>query len=384
MSCFQPEPAASPQRIAVAGAGLLGRLLAWQLLRAGHRVSLFDRDRIDGRGSAAQVAAAMLAPYSELVASEPSVFHWGRESLELWPALLAALAEHSDRPVALQQRGSVVVAHPADRANLLHFNQQLAARLASAPVADSAVQLLDAEALARLEPELAGQFQQGTFLPEEGCIDNTALLAALAEAILALGGDWHADSPLEGLAPFSVTLQGESRQFDWVLDCRGTGARQQLSGLRAVRGEVLWVQAPEVNLSRPVRLMHPRYQLYIAPKPENVYVIGATEIESDAMTPITVRSSLELQSALYSVHRGFAEAHILHADANCRPAFADNLPRIDSQPGLLSVNGLYRHGYLLAPVVVREALALLADENHRHRLIAVAETQSRRSFRAAE
>jgi glycine oxidase len=105
--------------------------------------------------------------------------------------------------------------------------------------------------------------------------------------------------------------------------------------------------------------MHPRYQLYIAPKRDAVYVIGATEIESEALTAITVRSSLELQSALYSVHTGFAEAQVLHAYANCRPAFIDNLPRIDSGAGLLRVNGLYRHGYLLGPLVLQLALATL-------------------------
>ena len=65
------------------------------------------------------------------------------------------------------------------------------------------------------------------------------------------------------------------------------------------------------------------------------------------------------------IHSGFAEAQIIHAYANCRPAFADNLPRIDScsnesgVPLLLRVNGLYRHGYLLGPLVLNLALAAL-------------------------
>jgi len=135
-----------------------------------------------------------------------------------------------------------------------------------------------------------------------------------------------------------------------------------------VRGEVLWVHAPEVNLTRPVRLMHPRYQLYIAPKRDQVYVIGATQIESESMAPITVRSSLELQSALYSVHTGFAEATVLDAFANCRPGFMDNLPRIDCSkrtngaPGLLRVNGLFRNGYLLSPFMLDMSLQCIAGD----------------------
>ena len=139
------------------------------------------------------------------------------------------------------------------------------------------------------------------------------------------------------------------------------GAKNQLANLRGVRGEVLWVHAPEVNLKRPVRLMHPRYKLYISPRSGNRYVIGATEIESESMQPVTVRSSLELMSALYSVHSGFAEATVLHAYAHCRPAMPDNLPIIHCEEGLLMVNGLYRHGYLLSPHVVESALAMMGE-----------------------
>ncbi len=101
------------------------------------------------------------------------------------------------------------------------------------------------------------------------------------------------------------------------------------------------------------------YKLYISPRPDHRYVIGATEIESESMAPVTVRSSLELLSALYTVHSGFAEASVEHSFAHCRPAMPDNLPVIDCQPGLLTVNGLYRHGYLLSPQVLEIALGKL-------------------------
>ncbi|HUH36682.1 MAG TPA: FAD-dependent oxidoreductase, partial [Spongiibacteraceae bacterium] len=174
-----------------------------------------------------------------------------------------------------------------------------------------------------------------------------------------LGGNWHCGAEVQALRGGGLRVNGEWLNAGQVIDCRGTGAKPDAPRLRGVRGEVLWVQAPEVQLSRPVRLMHPRYQLYISPRPDHIYVIGATEIESESTAPITVRSSLELQSALYSLHRGFSEAHILKAYAQCRPAYPDNLPRIDSEPGLLRVNGLYRHGYLLSPLVAELALQSL-------------------------
>jgi glycine oxidase len=41
---------------------------------------------------------------------------------------------------------------------------------------------------------------------------------------------------------------------------------------------------------------------------------------------------------------------------NCRPTLRDNLPKIEHTAKMTRINGLYRHGYLLAPAVVEEAL----------------------------
>lgn len=352
--------------VGIAGAGLIGRLLAWQLLRRGHRVQLFDRDRRDGDLAAARVAAAMLAPYSEIVAGEREVFAWGREGLALWPRLLRDLQADSGTDVYFQQRGSLVVAHRRDAGDLQHFNQQLR-RLLPSPL--QRVRFLQREALAELEPELAAAFSEATFLEEEGTLDNRELLAALATAIRNLGGEWHEGAAVDRVEAGAMVVDGRARHCDLAIDARGFGAKPQWPMLRGVRGEVLWVHAPEVRLGRPVRLMHPRYQLYIAPKRGDVYVIGATQIESESLAPITVRSSLELLSALYSVHTGFAEATVLHAYANCRPAFPDHLPRIEVAPGLLRVNGLYRHGYLLSPVVLQAALGAIAGEAQGHAIV---------------
>ncbi len=147
---------------------------------------------------------------------------------------------------------------------------------------------------------------------------------------------------------------------DWLFDCRGLGARAQWPALRGVRGEVLRVHAPEVTLSRPTRLLHPRYPLYIAPKPDHVFVIGATEIESDDLSPASVRSTLELLSAAYTVHPGFAEARILEIATQCRPTLPDNLPALRwLAPRQLQINGLYRHGFLIAPALLDVALQLM-------------------------
>jgi glycine oxidase len=343
--------------IGIAGAGLVGRLLAWRLLRAGHAVTLIDQDDGSGQQAAGFIAAAMLAPFSEAVGTGHALLEPGLQSIALWQRWLQELQQDSGHAVPWQQRGSVVVAHPMDRGELRWFQERLQA-LAHSEASDC--ETLDRAALLALEPDLSA-FEEGLYLPREGCLDNRALFNALAHAITQRGGTWlKGNSIVEVSNGRIVTTQG-CDEFELVLDCRGVGAKAQTPGLRGVRGELLWLHAPEVNLSRPVRLMHPRYQLYIAPRPEHLYVIGATELESESMAPVTVRSQLELLSALYSVHGGFAEASVLEARSHCRPAFADNLPQISAAPGLLRVNGLYRHGYLLGPLLVESVLAVLED-----------------------
>ena len=339
--------------LAIIGGGLMGRLLALELSHAGHAVALYDRGGPNAEHAAAHVAAAMLAPLAESAVTEPSVVRMGHYALTRWPQLLAQL----DQPVFLQSKGTMVVWHRQDAAEAQRFRGMLERTQTAIPELPP-LQALDRSGLAQLEPTLAERFFQGYYLPGEGQLDNRQLLRALATTLAARGVQlhWYTEQDVAKLLP------GNAGQPDWVIDCRGLGARTQWRELRGVRGEVLRVHAPEVPLTRPTRLMHPRYPIYIAPKEDNHFVIGATEIESDDMSPASLRSAMELMSASYTVHSGFAEARILEINVQCRPALPDNLPAVRQvQPRVLEVNGLYRHGFMIAPAVLDATLELLTQ-----------------------
>jgi glycine oxidase len=338
----------------VLGAGLMGRLLAWQLARTGHAVRVFEAGTADAQGSPARIAAAMLAPLAESAITEPGVVEMGRHALTRWPELLAQLSQ----PVFFQQQGTLILWHRQDAAEAARFARQLQATGDKIPALPK-LQPLDAAGVTKLEPSLGNRFAQGLYLPGEGQLDNRQLLAALLHELQALQVDLHWNSPR---APQDFQ-PGTAGQPDWVFDCRGLGAREQWAKLRGVRGEVARLHAPEVNLSRPTRLIHPRYPIYIAPKQDHVFVIGATEIESDDLSPPSVRSTLELLSAAYSVHTGFAEARILEIATQCRPTLPDNLPAIRQMgPRVLQINGLYRHGFMISPALLDVVLALVRGE----------------------
>jgi glycine oxidase len=144
-----------------------------------------------------------------------------------------------------------------------------------------------------------------------------------------------------------------------VVDCRGLSARGELGELRGVRGERLIVRSRELGFARPVRLLHPRQPIYVVPWGDGLFMIGATAIESDDAGPVAVRSALDLLGMAYALHPAFGEAEIVELGAGVRPAFPDNVPKIVVRGKTLFVNGLYRHGFLLAPALAELAAAYL-------------------------
>lgn len=347
MLCLQPS-----SRIAILGAGLMGRLLACALARLGHQVSLYDAHGPQADGAAARVAAAMLAPLAESAVTEPGVVRMGQHALGRWPQIIAEL----DAPVYFQQNGTLMLWHRQDAGDAQRLCALFDKNCRINPTLP-ALQTLSGQALHDIEPATTHRFAQGVYLQGEGQLDNRQLLDALLSTLTRQGVALHWQSPRE-LSDFSPGTPG---QPDWVFDCRGLGARTAWRQLRGVRGEVVRVHAPEVTLQRPTRLVHPRYPLYIAPKEDHLFVIGATEIESDDMSPPSVRSTLELLSAAYTVHSGFAEARIVEIATQCRPTLPDNLPAIRRlSERVLEVNGLYRHGFMIAPAMLDVVLQLLA------------------------
>jgi glycine oxidase len=334
--------------IGIAGAGLVGRVLALNLLQHGHTVTFFDEDTAYGDKAAGITAAGMLAVFAELESAESVIFDHGNRSIALWPALLEQIGIAD----AYQQEGSIITAHPQDYNELDHFIDTLKSKVEEA----SDIKLLDRAGIKELEPDL-DQHAKAFFIPHEGQVDAQRFMKASSDYLLAHPDVmWHQESKVTHVSDGTIRVGDESNTFDWVFDARGLGAQEEVEGLRGVRGEVFWLDAPEVKITRPTRMLHPRYKIYIVPRPNNRYVIGATEIESEDKSPMSVRSSLELLSAVYSMHSGFAEARIVNMLTNCRPALRDNLPKIEHGTKMTRINGLYRHGYLLAPAVVEEAL----------------------------
>ncbi|MBI5636944.1 MAG: FAD-dependent oxidoreductase [Nitrospinae bacterium] len=333
----------------IAGAGIMGRLTGYLLAKKGWRVTLFDDGDLAATGSTSYAAAGMIAPYCELEYAEPVVARLGNPSLAMWQKLLPQIGGD----VYCQAAGSLVISHPQDRAELMRLVRKM-----DEHTGDLVMQRVEGAELRELEPDLDDAFMDGLYLPLEGQIDSRRLLVVLGEwlqkyATLNLGV--HVRSADDGRIETDIG----AFEFDMVLDTRGLKGKTQLPGLRGVRGELVWVHAPEVRLNRPVRMMHPRYPIYVVPRPGGQFILGATAIDDEDLSPISVRGTLELLSAAYAMHSGFSEGRVIETMTQCRPAFSNNLPRIRHGGRLIRVNGLYRHGYLFSPKIAELVISLI-------------------------
>jgi glycine oxidase len=314
----------------VIGAGIAGLTAAYELARRGAEVEVIERREAPGRGCSFY-AGGMLAPWCEGESAEPLIVSLGQEALTYWTQTL---------PVA-RRGGSLVVAPSRDKPELARFARRT-----------SAHETIESDSIAVLEPDLAGRFDRALFFPQEAHLDPRAAVAELTRRLAAM--------PNVSLSFGSDASQ--DTKADWTLDCRGLAARDALPDLRGVKGEMLVLETHEIALSRPVRLLHPRWPIYIVPRGNGRFMLGATMIESERAGHVTARSALELLNAAYALHPAFAEADIVEFGSDLRPAFPDNLPRIRKSGRTLCINGLFRHGFLLAPALARMAAEIIFED----------------------
>lgn len=317
--------------VLVKGAGVAGLATALELARRGLAAELVERRADIGLG-ASHWAGGMLAPYCEREAAEEIVLTSGLAAADWWDEVVPGL---------VQRRGTLVLANPRDLADL----KRLATRTRGH-------RWLGEDGIAELEPDLTGRFGSGLFFSEEAHLNPRKALWGLYQAARQLGVSFRFGEEAVDAADYAS-----------VVDCRGPQAIGEIDGLRGVRGEMLYLETADVTLSRPVRLLHPRHPLYIVPRGNGLFMLGATMIETEDDGPITARSMMELLNTAYALHPAFAEARIIETGTGIRPAFPDNVPRLIETSEGLAVAGMHRHGFLLAPALAREAAERLTTAN---------------------
>ena len=306
-------------RWSILGSGVSGLCVAQLLAECGEDLEVIEDQQC---ATASWLAGGMLAPYCEGESAPPEVVSLGQHALAWW----------QQRVPDVQQYGTLVVAPARDQQELRVFANKTSNFQWVNPV--------------DLEADLGGRFERGLFFADEGHLNPRHALTFLRQQLRDRGVLFHSSTP-----------SGR------VIDCRGIYAGDQLPQLRAVRGEMLRLHSQELNFTRPLRLLHPRFPCYVVPRGGGEFMLGATMVETDDRRAISARGTMELLSAAYTLHPAFAEAEILETGSGLRPAYATNIPRFHYQDNRFYLNGMYRHGFLLAPLVAQQLVEQLAKEN---------------------
>ena len=181
---------------AVVGGGLCGRLVAWLLAGAGHRVALYDRGDAAGTQSAAWVAAAMLAPLAEAASAELLITELGRGIARALAAVLSPRCRNRCFSSAMARWSSGMPAIAPKR------------RCSSAVCASNAPAELFRDGFVSSPARKSGggavlgtRFPQGWLLPNEGQLDNRQVLTALAAGLAERSVDTHWNTPIDNRIP---------------------------------------------------------------------------------------------------------------------------------------------------------------------------------------
>jgi len=323
------------QRVEVIGSGVAGLCSAWLFAERGCEVTLRSASEGIDQSCCSWWAGGMLAPWCEMESAEPLIGALGEQSIEFWKRATTQVVSN----------GSLVVASDRDYPDLKQYANRT-----------TCYKAIDGEQIAELEADLSGRFSRGLMYDKECHLNPRKALQELVASLM--------QHPLVTLEFGFVHENPETQpaaDVNWRVDCRGIAACDVLDDLRGVKGEMVLLQTNEIKLHRPVRLLHPRYPLYIVPRDSNVFMVGATMIETDDRQHASARSVMELLSAAYALHPAFGEASLLEIGTDVRPAFNDNLPRLRRHGKTLYVNGLFRHGFLCAPAIALRAVALALD-----------------------
>ncbi|WP_158085543.1 FAD-dependent oxidoreductase [Henriciella aquimarina] len=337
------------QHIAVIGGGVIGLACACELVRRGHRLSIFDTG--SPRQSASWAAAGMIAPAYELMLDgggpETPLSRLCFESATLWGDFAAYLKRETGLPVGYDDQETYALARTAAELEKLEALEQWLSQ------AGHAVRWLTPAELyerAGLSPDVLG----GLSLPEDHQVDNRRLLGVMRR-FLGQAGAVFVNARIDRAEQLK-DHEGE-RPFDRVVWARGVDETEVET---PVKGQALALFPLPHGPERVLRFGSG----YIVPKPDRI-VIGATSEKNFSHEGASPEEAERLFAAARAVLPALNQARIMEHWAGLRPMRTGGLPLIGARPdGSFVAAAHYRNGVLLAPATARRIADLVEGAPH--------------------
>lgn len=351
-------------RIAIVGAGSAGLFTAWYLARMGHGASVTLMDHgLPGAGTTRK-AAGMLAPVNELEFQEMDLLKAGIASRELYFSEVAPLLGE----IGLRHYGSLEVGLSQDDAAYLRRQFEVQQSLGLE------VEWLTGESIQEVEPFVAKHIQHAIWSHKDTQVDNWALVDRLVEALRQAGvgirTGYHLESwAVEGDGRVALRSGDSVEHFDKVLLALGVpdeAIQAQLPyRIYPVRGEMVCIRTPDDDFpSTQVRIVSKVLgNAYMVPKMDRI-VCGSTSEEKGLAMNNTAGGILNILRKCHAVIPAIYEMDIQEIWAGLRPSTLNRLPVLgrEERGEVYHLNGLYRHGILLGPLMGKSAALMLLGQ----------------------
>src|SRR3984893_10298473 len=288
--------------VAIAGGGLIGGAIAFELALAGLRVALFDRQQ-PGEGSS-WAAAGILSPAPEN-AGMISTVPLGRASLQLYPEFVAAVEEISGQSVGYRARGTLEALFSNDA------QEKLSTIIALHHGLGLKAEAVSADDAREMEPALSPELEVAVFRPDEACVDNRALTKAVLTAAERTGVKAFTASNVQAVAKneghcAGLLVDGEKVESRWTVIAAGCCSAQiegasQYAPVRPAKGQMIALRAEEFSIERVLW----SDDVYLVPRNDGRILAGATveyvgfdKSDTVGAVHIIINAALQLAPAL--------------------------------------------------------------------------------------
>ncbi len=338
--------------VAIAGGGLIGGAIAFELAREGLRVAVLDRQE-PGR-EASWAGAGILSPAPEHQGMIPLV-PLGKASLALYPRFVAEIEEKSGELTGFRPKGTLEVLFARDA------REELSTLVALHRGLGLACDPIHVDEARELEPALSEEVQATALRPNEASVDNRALTQAVLEAARRSGAEFFAGESVKSIWREGGRCTGVITAGRKIAAARTVIAAGCYSGqidgvqayapVRPARGQMVALRSPAVKIERVLW----SERIYLVPRNDGRVLAGATLEYAGFQKAVTAEGVHSLLEAAFELVPALRGAEIVETWAGLRPDSPDHLPILGptDMDGVLMATGHFRSGILLAPVTAQ-------------------------------
>ncbi|MFL2661616.1 MAG: FAD-dependent oxidoreductase [Alphaproteobacteria bacterium] len=334
--------------IIVIGAGIIGLFTAYNLLKKGKKVKIFDTPSL--KGSSSDAAVGMLAPLIEAKPLESELFNLMIESKKSWKEFVHL--EPINSYIKFKDNGALMVALNQDDNEKLKFKKNYFDNLGYK------TELLSANQTLKIEPSLNSNVYSSLFCKNQDQVNPVLLKKFLIEEIISMNGEYLIGKKIDKLKldDGNVFFGNKSYKFDNIIIACGAWSSEIISNsfgikipLRPVKGVSLILNSKCNTISHNLWFRN----IYIAPRDNGKLAIGATEDEKGFDHEIKIDELYFLINSIWESFPRLEDLSLNKIKVGLRPTTIDGSPIIgplnDFNNKILCNFGHYRHGILLAP-----------------------------------